>query len=647
MAIYPKLQAYDAGMELVDVFRGLNRDEKISEGEWSDELNLTADRYPMLAVRPSRSGVAQYNGRLCSLLAKEDLYALVVTEDQADLMKGTDEPESVCSFDYFPETQNVGQMISFGAYILIHGLNVWYNTADGTSGSTSPAASISAGNTITDAGVDHAYGLKLCPCDENGEPVIVQALMSKAQGDALEANSQQIEIDSGKAYAIGSERLIRQYSSTSGEKWKTVPNLLRIEATGIGAGFEIGDVVTLAGLPTEWTDGVFNDDIAHDDPDSGTMQGNWNRSGRFDDNPNGYREIVGKGTDYIVVKDVFFTRLITANATGAPSLSAAMDAPEMDFVIECQNRLWGCFYGEKDGKLVNEIYATELGSFTNWHKYDGTSMASYAASVGTDGPWTGAISYQGKPHFFKEKHVHKVYISATGAHQIVDNPLLGVAGGCGESLFVLDGLLYYMSRDGVCAYDGSTPVVISEALGHLSPERASFGGIEKKLYAHMYNAKGSELYTYDVSHGIWHMESDEDLQTIASFARLGDSLFACGAGHGTELFDMTGRHGQSGESYTYSCTSGLIGWQNVEQKYISRFDMRLTLPQYATMKVEIEYDSSGTWEEQGTITGSGTGSIMIPVRPRRCDHFRIRLTGYGEMRMYSFAKRLQKGSDAV
>lgn len=472
--LLPKIQAYDGGLEVVDVFRGLNRAEKISEGEWSEELNLTTDRFPMLSVRKERVSAAQYQGNIVDMLAKDDLYVLVHTSSEGDyvttLSKGVTNPTLLHTFvtETFPKG-----MISFGAYIIILGINAWYNTADGTSG-------------------------------------------------------------------------------------------------------------TIA------------------------------------------------------------------------------EMPDMDFVIECQNRLWGCFYGEKEveengetvTKIVNEIYASELGKFDSWSNYDGTSVASYAASVGTDGAWTGAVSYQGRPHFFKEKHVHKVYVSATGAHQIVDNPLLGVQEGCAKSLCVLNGALYYMSREGVCVYDGSTPKVISDELGDILVHSAYFGGAERKLWTFLFeHYEGSyrpELYVYDTERGIWHQESIVDAYgSTMHFAQLKSSLYASFEPSG-ELLDLLGVNGVSGEGgVAYSCTSGLIGWQNIEQKYISRFDLRLTLPQNATMKVEIEYDSSGTWEEQGTVTGGGTGSVVIPVRPRRCDHFRLRLSGTGEMRMYSWAKRLTKGSDVV
>ena len=66
----------------------------------------------------------------------------------------------------------------------------------------------------------------------------------------------------------------------------------------------------------------------------------------------------------------------------------------------------------------------------------------------------------------------------------------------------------------------------------------------------------------------------------------------------------------------------------------------------AKCALAIEYDSDGNWIEQGVIYGHGTDSFIIPVIPQRCDHFRIRLSGEGDVKIYSIAKMIEQGSDA-
>ena len=89
--------------------------------------------------------------------------------------------------------------------------------------------------------------------------------------------------------------------------------------------------------------------------------------------------------------------------------------PDVDILFESGNRLWGARFGptkyiasERDNygsiglvkRTLNEIYASALGDLKNWRVYQNVSTDSYAASVGSDGEWTGGADYilQGKLH---------------------------------------------------------------------------------------------------------------------------------------------------------------------------------------------------------------------------------------------------------
>ena len=151
-------------------------------------------------------------------------------------------------------------------------------------------------------------------------------------------------------------------------------------------------------------------------------------------------------------------------------------------MVESGNRLWGCKYGIVDGQAVNAVYASKLGDFRNWNCFAGLSTDSYAASRGSDGKFTGAADYLGSPLFFKENCVERVYPSANGAHQIVTVQCPGVKDGSGGSLQVVDGKLYYHSRGGVCVFDGSMPVNVSQALGEARYHDAVAGAAEGCYY---------------------------------------------------------------------------------------------------------------------------------------------------------------------
>ena len=100
------------------------------------------------------------------------------------------------------------------------------------------------------------------------------------------------------------------------------------------------------------------------------------------------------------------------------------------------------------------------------------------------------------------------------------------------------------------------------------------------------------------------------------------------------------------DAVKWAAETGLIGYTTVEQKYVSRFNLRMLLPRGSRADMYIQYDSDGVWHHCGHMEGVGTKSFLLPVRPRRCDHFRLRIEGEGEVRVYSFAKILETGSDA-
>mgnify|MGYP000464783391 CR=1 FL=1 len=110
--------------------------------------------------------------------------------------------------------------------------------------------------------------------------------------------------------------------------------------------------------------------------------------------------------------------------------------PDLDYVTECDNRVWGCSSKE------NVIYACRLGDPTNWFSYRGIAADSYAVTVGSDGAFTGAATCMGYALFFKENTLHKLYAPSL---RIFSSPRCA-AGRCqnaARSLCVLNETLYY------------------------------------------------------------------------------------------------------------------------------------------------------------------------------------------------------------
>ena len=75
--------------------------------------------------------------------------------------------------------------------------------------------------------------------------------------------------------------------------------------------------------------------------------------------------------DYIVVAGLLDRAVTQTEGT----VKLARRVPDLDYVIECKNRLWGCRYGTSEGKNLNEIYCSALGDFKNWPGPTGRGQA--------------------------------------------------------------------------------------------------------------------------------------------------------------------------------------------------------------------------------------------------------------------------------
>ena len=595
MPYFPTLTETYSTQQVTDVFQGYNHNLKIGDGEFYDMKNLTSSYYPLFANRGKRGTVSNLNAPK-ALLAKSKLAYIDGTSlfyADEDLTTYLNAAGFYISAD---KEMHPKQLISMGAYIVIYPDKLYINTANYTD-----CGSIDASfSTAKDSEV--LYTLSKVDGTEYDTPSIGTAEPENPDNGAL-------WIDTSS-----SNHSLKQYSSNTGMWVQVATVYTKISYAGIGKSFTKFDGVKISGCTAE------------DEANKKQIEA-----------INGTKIIYDKGDDYIVV--VGLIDQAYTQTTGTVTVSRKM--PDLDFITEAENRLWGCKYGLVDGQTVNEIYCCALGDFKNWEQYLHLSTDSWRASVGTDGEWTGAVTHLGYPIFFKENCLHKVYISSAGAHQIADTACRGVQKGSDKSLVVVNETLYFKSVTDICAYDGSLPVSVSPQLGTERYFAAVAGSIGDKYYVSMKDSLEKwHLFAYDTQKGFWH---HEDETHAMEFARCNGHLYYINVD--TNALMCTDSNGILEGDVSWSATTGIMRYTTVEQKYISRFNLRMRLPVGSEADMYIQYDSDGIWHHAGHMIGTGMKTFMLPVRPRRCDHFQFRIEGTGDIRIYSFAKILDGGSD--
>lgn len=328
--------------------------------------------------------------------------------------------------------------------------------------------------------------------------------------------------------------------------------------------------------------------------------------------------------------------------------------PEFDFVTVSQNRVWGCKYGKDSaGKHINQIYASKLGDPTNWYCFENTASDSYALSLGDDEPFTGAVSLNDMPYFFKQNKIYGIYGGYPAAYQRIAIEDRGVENDCSGSLAVLNGAVFYKSLDGVCVFDGSTVTNISAALGNTRYTEANAGSSLGKYYISMKNETdgGYETFVYDLNTSLWvRLNGTRYLHFITDYT---GSVYAMDPDC---IFHELGRHNetalsglelyQTEDKVGWYAETGAIDFSYPDKKIVSRINLRAKIALGAVLKAFIQYDSSGQWIQMGVLTGNGTPKTeVLNIVPQACDHYALRLEGCGDVRVISIANTMTLGSD--
>ena len=310
------------------------------------------------------------------------------------------------------------------------------------------------------------------------------------------------------------------------------------------------------------------------------------------------------------------------------------------------NRLWGW--------SGNKIYASKLGDPSNFFSYDGTADDAWSVEVQTPGTFTGGISVHGYPTFFKENRRYRVYGSQPSAFQLTEQDCHGVMQGCGRSMAVVDGALYYVSLIGVMRDSGAVPELCSQALGNLRLHNAVGGGVNTKLWlSGLSQSNMRTVLNYDTRTGLWIRCGSQKIVRFegAGFGR----LLAIREVTGQQYLQLGVLCGENPWPDSNWMTEGSVSWEAVTNDYtaaqpnrkrVHRVQIRAYLDNGTSFRIQIRYDG-GAWRQVRTITGDGKKkSWYIPVMLRRCDHFALRFSGTGKAVLHSLALELRTGSES-
>ena len=384
-------------------------------------------------------------------------------------------------------------------------------------------------------------------------------------------------------------------------------SFVKIQGTNLGKAFKKDDVVTLSGF-TQYTDVL-----------------------------NGAKAIKEIGDNFIVITAVDENGAALRSITEERGVKIERKLPDLDFVCEFNNRLWGC------SSANHEIYASKLGDPTNWNSYQGTAADSYAVSVGSDGDFTGVISQQGYVVFFKEDYIHTIYGTKPSNFSLDTVQARGVMKGCSKSLCHVNETVMYVGRDAIMAYTGGMPESVSDKL-NLRWSSAVANQWKGKYYVDLTFFNKTTTYVYDLVHNVWMKEDEHENKLLSRF-------YANGI-----LFETREkeRHISSRFTSLEEIRTGDMDWYlesvyleegTIDQKKVHSLQFNVELETDAYFAVYVRYDNDTTWRRVSSVTADRRNTYTVPLKLKKCERYQYRLEGHGWFILYGMSKTIGKGSE--
>lgn len=313
------------------------------------------------------------------------------------------------------------------------------------------------------------------------------------------------------------------------------------------------------------------------------------------------------------------------------SVTIRRTVPDMDHLCECDNRLWGV--------KNSTVYGSYLGDPRIWYNFEGTATGCWSVEVGSGGAFTGAVSYGGYPLLFKEDHIYRVYGTKPANFQLMDTQTLGCEQGSHKSFAVVGQTLYYKSRSGIVAYSGGIPSLVDSALGVSRRKNAVAGSDGRKYYVSLSGDDGYSLYVYDTVLGLWHRE---DESRALDFAWCGGDLYMLKEdGSLWQCGRIRTPDGEAEAPVESEVVFADFYAGAVERKSLRRLYFRVQTSGRLTLSVA--YDG-GAWQEVGSVLQQRKGLQTLQLIPRRCDSFRVKLSGVGDWKLWAMGREYYTGT---
>ena len=558
-------------------FGGLNRTESRTTGEFSDCLNTSADKFPALCTRKKRSQPDDTGVNINGIGVRNGLFYTGTTDSQPLKTKMYCNGKSalVTNEDSGKSAGRRRRFAHQGDSLLIVPDNKIYNISDNSVYTVEYSKSINQSS---------AYALARSECHTNSLHEIsdyVGEITSKGLVSSKFASSSYTsymmtfdEIKEGDVVHLSMDVYPREYDEM-GDNYHTYRKKMEdgidLKVTAV----KKTTYTTYQGKKTAITSVEFGENVL----DMG-----------------GYPTVV------------------------VMSITLSRKMPPLEYVCSLNNRVWGVY--------DNTIRCSKLGDCSHWYDFSadayGTLPSScFSTEVDSSGEFTAVVPFGGSVVAFKENCLHKIYGSDPESYTLSTLQCKGVKSGCADTVAVLGGAVYYMGIDGVYAYRGNMPELVSKNADLSDCEAICAHTDGTNYYLAVKENDGTFIYTYYPTARVWHKESvSEGVEYMISE---GEQLYLS---FGSKIYRFNEK--DSNEKFKW--------------KFVVDFDEKIyNTRSYGRIFINYELAKDGEFVIKSVCNGhNGTVYIssennhkenafsVIPLPITGCKEFQLQFEGHGD-----------------
>lgn len=277
----------------------------------------------------------------------------------------------------------------------------------------------------------------------------------------------------------------------------------------------------------------------------------------------------------------------------------------------------------------DQIHICYHGSMEKWTEYFPESDTFYPLAAQhiqlAGSSFIGGISYRSRPVLFKKNAMYQLYQEAKPFE------LVKVADvGCinPRSLAVCDGVLCFLSADGLMAYTGSgLPTRVSDCLPELAAEAATASGCALGNCYYI----GSYVYCFGSKEWSKLKPTPEGKELTAACCYDGRGYFLKKSDGTATLYRYhPNRLDAAIEPTAWSFTTQEFHEKEPGKKKLTQIAFRAEPEQAAMLRVEISIDGR-EWQSLCSETFSENGARELRLKTPPGENFRLRFSGTGKL----------------